>query len=224
MPQPVSLVAPGAGAINVSTLPTLTWNRAPWAVAFDLYLGTNPSGMTPIGACRRGAQRNPATDLLLHAQPGAPAGNDLLLEGRLAHVCDRRRSDAYRHDERDLVHDRIRFRRRWFLRAITRNAGSAAGNDSSSKTSTRAGAPSPTATPAAATPAVRTATPTSMSKPRAIMAAAMTSDGSSPGEWLKYTVNVTTAGTYNIAGTRRVLGRRTGRSISKSTASTRPGR
>jgi len=48
VPQPVSIVSPGAGAINVSTLPTLTWNRAPWAVAFDVYLGTTPSSMTAI--------------------------------------------------------------------------------------------------------------------------------------------------------------------------------
>lgn len=48
-PQPVTLVAPASGAANVSTSPTLTWNRAPWAVAFDVYLGTNPSSMTAIG-------------------------------------------------------------------------------------------------------------------------------------------------------------------------------
>ena len=47
-PQPVALVSPGSGAINVSTLPTLQWNRAPWAVAFDVYLGTSPSNMTKI--------------------------------------------------------------------------------------------------------------------------------------------------------------------------------
>jgi phosphatidylserine/phosphatidylglycerophosphate/cardiolipin synthase-like enzyme len=47
-PQPVTIVAPGAGAINVSTLPKLEWNRAPWAVAFDVYLGTTPSNMTAI--------------------------------------------------------------------------------------------------------------------------------------------------------------------------------
>jgi hypothetical protein len=45
-PQPVTQVAPGAGAVNVSTTATLTWNRAPWAVAFDVYLGTTPSSMT----------------------------------------------------------------------------------------------------------------------------------------------------------------------------------
>ncbi len=45
-PEPVALVAPGGGAINVSTLPTLTWQRAPWGVTFDVYLGTSPSTMT----------------------------------------------------------------------------------------------------------------------------------------------------------------------------------
>jgi phosphatidylserine/phosphatidylglycerophosphate/cardiolipin synthase-like enzyme len=47
-PNPVTIVAPGAGAINVSTQPKLEWNRAPWAVAFDVYLGTTPSNMTAI--------------------------------------------------------------------------------------------------------------------------------------------------------------------------------
>jgi hypothetical protein len=47
-PQPVSLKTPAAGDANVSTTPTLTWYRAPWAVAFDVYLGTTPSSMTKI--------------------------------------------------------------------------------------------------------------------------------------------------------------------------------
>lgn len=45
-PEPAALVAPGAGGINVSTLPKLEWKRAPWAVTFDVYLGTSPTGMT----------------------------------------------------------------------------------------------------------------------------------------------------------------------------------
>jgi PLD-like domain len=47
-PDAVSIVSPGAGAINVSTQPKLTWNRAPWAVAFDVYLGTSLSNMTGV--------------------------------------------------------------------------------------------------------------------------------------------------------------------------------
>jgi hypothetical protein len=47
-PQPVTLVAPGGGDSNVSTLPTLQWTRTPWAVAFDVYLGTSPGNMTNI--------------------------------------------------------------------------------------------------------------------------------------------------------------------------------
>lgn len=45
-PEPVAPVAPGTGAIDVSTLPKLEWQRAPWAVTFDVYLGTTPSNMT----------------------------------------------------------------------------------------------------------------------------------------------------------------------------------
>ena len=47
-PAAATLVAPGTGAINVSTLPKLEWNRAPWAVAFDVYLGTTQSNMTAV--------------------------------------------------------------------------------------------------------------------------------------------------------------------------------
>jgi PLD-like domain len=47
-PEAVSIVSPAAGAINVPTQPTLTWNRAPWAVAFDVYLGTSLSNMTAV--------------------------------------------------------------------------------------------------------------------------------------------------------------------------------
>jgi predicted Rdx family selenoprotein len=58
-PQPVTLVAPGAGAGNVSTSPTLTWNRAPWAVAFDVYLGTSPGSMTAIARVGAVLNENP---------------------------------------------------------------------------------------------------------------------------------------------------------------------
>ncbi len=58
-PRAVSTVAPGAGAINVSTLPTLTWNRAAWAVAFDVYLGTSPSSMTQIARVNAKLDENP---------------------------------------------------------------------------------------------------------------------------------------------------------------------
>jgi phosphatidylserine/phosphatidylglycerophosphate/cardiolipin synthase-like enzyme len=47
-PEPVNLVAPGDGGINVTTLPQLVWNRAPWAVTFDVYLGTSPNNMTVV--------------------------------------------------------------------------------------------------------------------------------------------------------------------------------
>lgn len=47
-PEPVALVAPGANGINVTTLPKLEWNRAPWAVTFDVYLGTTPSNMQNV--------------------------------------------------------------------------------------------------------------------------------------------------------------------------------
>jgi hypothetical protein len=47
-PEPVALVGPGKGGINVTTLPKLEWQRAPWAVTFDVYLGTSASAMTRV--------------------------------------------------------------------------------------------------------------------------------------------------------------------------------
>jgi hypothetical protein len=45
-PNAATLTAPAGGATGVSTTPRLEWNRAPWAVAYDVYLGTSSSNMT----------------------------------------------------------------------------------------------------------------------------------------------------------------------------------
>jgi hypothetical protein len=48
-PSAPSLVGPADGQLDVSTTPRLEWTRAPWAVAFDVYLGTSASNMTRVG-------------------------------------------------------------------------------------------------------------------------------------------------------------------------------
>jgi hypothetical protein len=48
-PQPVALATPVDNDVSVATLPRLEWNRAPWAVAFDVYLGTTTSNMPFVG-------------------------------------------------------------------------------------------------------------------------------------------------------------------------------
>jgi phosphatidylserine/phosphatidylglycerophosphate/cardiolipin synthase-like enzyme/predicted Rdx family selenoprotein len=48
VPEPVALVGPGAGGVNISTQPKLEWKRAPWGVTFDVYLGTSPNSMTKV--------------------------------------------------------------------------------------------------------------------------------------------------------------------------------
>jgi hypothetical protein len=45
-PNTPTLTAPPSGALNASLTPILRWNRAPWAVAYDVYLGTTSSNMT----------------------------------------------------------------------------------------------------------------------------------------------------------------------------------
>ena len=47
-PGAASIVSPASGALNVPTQPTLTWRRASWAVAFDVYLGTSLSDMAAV--------------------------------------------------------------------------------------------------------------------------------------------------------------------------------
>jgi phosphatidylserine/phosphatidylglycerophosphate/cardiolipin synthase-like enzyme len=58
-PKAAALAAPGSGAINVSTLPKLEWNRAAWAVAFDVYVGTTQSSMTKVARVNATLNENP---------------------------------------------------------------------------------------------------------------------------------------------------------------------
>ena len=43
LPDAPLLLGPAQGASSVSTSPTLEWNRPAWATAFDVYVGTSPS-------------------------------------------------------------------------------------------------------------------------------------------------------------------------------------
>ena len=58
-PRAAPLVTPARGAINVSTLPKLTWNGTPWAVTFDVYLGTSSSNMTRLSRVNAVLNENP---------------------------------------------------------------------------------------------------------------------------------------------------------------------
>jgi hypothetical protein len=44
-PNAATLSSPADGATGVSLTPRLVWNRAPWAVAYDVYLGTSTSDL-----------------------------------------------------------------------------------------------------------------------------------------------------------------------------------
>ena len=58
-PRAATLVAPGSGGIDVSTLPKLEWNRAAWAVAFDVYIGTTQSNMAKVASVNAVLNENP---------------------------------------------------------------------------------------------------------------------------------------------------------------------
>jgi len=58
-PRTATLVAPGTGAVDVSTLPKLEWKQTPWAVTFDVYLGTSTSNMTKVARVNATLTENP---------------------------------------------------------------------------------------------------------------------------------------------------------------------
>jgi len=58
-PNAPGLSAPGTGAIDVSTLPKLEWKQTPWAVTFDVYLGTSTSNMTKVARVNATLNENP---------------------------------------------------------------------------------------------------------------------------------------------------------------------
>jgi Carbohydrate binding module (family 6)/PLD-like domain len=48
-PDAPALVAPANGAVNVANAPRLEWRRAPWATSFDVYIGTSTENLTLAG-------------------------------------------------------------------------------------------------------------------------------------------------------------------------------
>jgi len=48
-PNPAALVTPTPGAAGVSTSTQLVWNRAAWAVSYDVYIGTDASKIPYVG-------------------------------------------------------------------------------------------------------------------------------------------------------------------------------
>jgi phosphatidylserine/phosphatidylglycerophosphate/cardiolipin synthase-like enzyme len=44
-PRAAALVSPASGAVDVASSASLVWNRAPWAVSYDVYLGTSASNL-----------------------------------------------------------------------------------------------------------------------------------------------------------------------------------
>ena len=58
-PRSASLASPANGSTGVSQTPTLRWNRATWAVAFDIHLGTSTSNMPRVGTVNAVLNENP---------------------------------------------------------------------------------------------------------------------------------------------------------------------
>jgi carbohydrate binding protein with CBM6 domain/phospholipase D-like protein len=47
-PAAAQLMSPASGTANTSTAPKLEWQRAPWVVFYDVFMGTSPSSMTQV--------------------------------------------------------------------------------------------------------------------------------------------------------------------------------
>ena len=58
-PRAAALASPANGATGVSQTPTLRWNRASWAVAFDVYLGTSSTNLSFAGRVNAVLNENP---------------------------------------------------------------------------------------------------------------------------------------------------------------------
>jgi len=69
-PAPADLMAPASDAPNVAAVPTLTWSTAPFAVAYDVYLGTSPANMALIARVPAALVVNPPSTYSF--TPGAP--------------------------------------------------------------------------------------------------------------------------------------------------------
>jgi hypothetical protein len=58
-PNPASISSPPAGATGVSTTTSLVWDAAAWAVSYDVYLGTSPSAMALVANVPAQLVQNP---------------------------------------------------------------------------------------------------------------------------------------------------------------------
>ena len=60
-PNAAALVAPASGAVNVANPPRLEWKRAAWATAFDVYIGTTANNLAFAGRVNAVINENPPT-------------------------------------------------------------------------------------------------------------------------------------------------------------------
>lgn len=61
-PQPpdwASITAPGNGAGGAARSPTFIWNRAKWAIYYDVYVGTSPASMQRVAIVNADLSENP---------------------------------------------------------------------------------------------------------------------------------------------------------------------
>jgi hypothetical protein len=163
-PRAATLVAPGSGGIDVSTLPKLEWNRAAWAVAFDVWLGTTQSNMSKVATVNATLNENPPAKYSYTVTQALQPSTTYYWK-----VVSRTFATPL---DPTLIATSA-------TRSFTTGGGSRCPVRSRPKTSTTAAAAWRSTTPRLAIPAAHTAplTSTSTSRPRPTPAAATTSDG-----------------------------------------------
>ena len=104
-PNPATLVSPASGATGVATTSSLVWNRAAWAVSYDVYLGTSPSSMSLVGNVPAQMVVNPP-DTYSFTPATLVASATLLLDHRVADERDATQSVDGRQFLDRVVYDR----------------------------------------------------------------------------------------------------------------------
>ena len=89
-PDAADSATPASGATNVGIGSPFVWKIAPFAVSYDVYLGTSSSTLTLVGNVPAQMDNEPADHLFVDADDRTAAGHHLLLEDCLAHERDRR--------------------------------------------------------------------------------------------------------------------------------------
>ena len=91
---PAPLQSPANGVSGVPVNVRLEWNRAFWAVAYDVYLGNSSNNLALVGRVNAVLSGVAASHVFVRTAAAAPAWNDVLLANRFSYLRHRREPRA----------------------------------------------------------------------------------------------------------------------------------